>query len=160
MFFFAFAFKVAKSAVINQLIFVWKDLQTLNANAKKCAISNILQKVKSNFLPISIIHRLVPIKFETLKPPNVDSPTTVWFHCRGASILYFFGMFFSHLHLKLKKVLSAIRDILVLMPVFRDSSEIYHCLLLISIKLPPFEISCSWPPSWVMYLPGQGTSTL
>jgi hypothetical protein len=35
---------------------------------KNCKFSNILQKVKSYFLPISIILRLIPIKFETLNP--------------------------------------------------------------------------------------------
>jgi hypothetical protein len=38
---------------------------------KNCTFSNILQKVKSYFLPISIILRVIPIKFETLKPPTV-----------------------------------------------------------------------------------------
>ncbi len=36
---------------------------------KNCTFTNILQKVKSYFLPISIILRL--INFETLKPPSV-----------------------------------------------------------------------------------------
>ncbi len=40
---------------------------------KNCTFSNILQKVKSHFLPISIILRVIPIKFETLKPPSVGS---------------------------------------------------------------------------------------
>jgi hypothetical protein len=39
---------------------------------KNCAVSNILQKVKSYFLPISVILRLIPIKLETMKPPNVQ----------------------------------------------------------------------------------------
>ncbi len=38
---------------------------------KNCTFSNILQKLKSYFFQISIILRLIPIKFETLKPPNV-----------------------------------------------------------------------------------------
>ncbi len=38
---------------------------------KNYTFSNILQKVKSYFFQISIILRLIPIKFETLKPPNV-----------------------------------------------------------------------------------------
>ncbi len=38
---------------------------------KNCTFSNILQKVKSYFLPISIILRLITIKFETLKPPTL-----------------------------------------------------------------------------------------
>ncbi len=38
---------------------------------KNCPFSNILQKVKSYFLPISIILRVIPIKFETLKPPSL-----------------------------------------------------------------------------------------
>jgi hypothetical protein len=33
----------------------------------------IFKKVKSNFLPLSIIIHLVPITFETLKLPNVKS---------------------------------------------------------------------------------------
>ncbi len=37
---------------------------------KNCTFSNILQKVKSYFLPISTILRVIPIKFETLKPPT------------------------------------------------------------------------------------------
>jgi hypothetical protein len=40
-----------------------------------CTFSKILQKVKSFFLAISIILYLIPIKFETLKPPNVQSYT-------------------------------------------------------------------------------------
>ena len=39
---------------------------------KNCTFSIILQKVKSYFLPISIILRLIPIKFETLKPPSIQ----------------------------------------------------------------------------------------
>ncbi len=38
---------------------------------KNCIFSNILQKVKSYFLQISIFLRVIPIKFETLKPPTV-----------------------------------------------------------------------------------------
>ncbi len=37
---------------------------------KNSTFSTILQKVKSYFLPISIILRVIPIKFETLKPPR------------------------------------------------------------------------------------------
>ncbi len=37
---------------------------------KNCTFSNILQKVKSNFLPISIILRLIPKKVKKLKPPT------------------------------------------------------------------------------------------
>ena len=44
-----------------------------------CTFSNILLQVKSYFLPISIIFRLIPIKFETLKPPNVH-PGSEFFH--------------------------------------------------------------------------------
>ncbi len=40
---------------------------------KNCTFSNILQKVKSCFLPISIMLCLIPIKFETLKPPTMYS---------------------------------------------------------------------------------------
>ncbi len=43
---------------------------------KNCTFSNILQKVKSYFLLISIILRLIPIKFETLKPPIAKSYMT------------------------------------------------------------------------------------
>jgi hypothetical protein len=39
---------------------------------KNCTFSNILQKEKVIFLPISIILRLIPITFETLKPSNLD----------------------------------------------------------------------------------------
>jgi hypothetical protein len=38
---------------------------------KNYTFSNILQKEKSYFFHISIILRLIPIKFETLKPPNM-----------------------------------------------------------------------------------------
>jgi hypothetical protein len=38
---------------------------------KNCTFSNILQKVKVIFLPVSIILRVIPIKFETLKPPTI-----------------------------------------------------------------------------------------
>jgi hypothetical protein len=37
---------------------------------KNCRFSNILLKVKSYFLPISIILRMIPVKLETLKPPT------------------------------------------------------------------------------------------
>ena len=39
---------------------------------KKCTFSNILQKVKSYFFAntVSIFLRVIPIKFETLKPPS------------------------------------------------------------------------------------------
>jgi hypothetical protein len=61
---------------------------------KNCSFSKKFLKVKSFFLPISIILRLIPIKFETLKSPSVQpnkppgtiNPTgwllngTGWFH--------------------------------------------------------------------------------
>jgi hypothetical protein len=40
---------------------------------KNCTFSNILQKVKSYFFPISIILRVIPIKFETLKSPTAHT---------------------------------------------------------------------------------------
>ncbi len=40
---------------------------------KNFTFSNILQKVKTYFLPISIILSVIPIKFETLKAPTVYS---------------------------------------------------------------------------------------
>ncbi len=42
---------------------------------KNCTFSNILQKVKLIFLPISIILRVIPIKFETLKAPTTHTLT-------------------------------------------------------------------------------------
>ncbi len=39
---------------------------------KNYTFSNIFQKEKSNFWRISIILQLLPIKFETLKPPSVQ----------------------------------------------------------------------------------------
>jgi hypothetical protein len=44
-------------------------------NRKKLYIFRHFAKSKSYFLPISIIFYLIPIKFETLKPPNVQSYT-------------------------------------------------------------------------------------
>ncbi len=57
---------------------------------KNCTFSNILQKVKSYFLPISIILRVIPVKFETLKPPREHPPLT---HIQSNACRFLFLLF-------------------------------------------------------------------
>jgi hypothetical protein len=54
----------------------------------------------------------------------------------------------SYIYISVPTVLKALRDVTGFKPVFPDSSEISHCLLLISFdrsrfNLPPFAVNCS-----------------